>query len=547
MMGGDRTEGYQEDSVLAPTIVNDSCTLHTIGFSHPIGLPAAEADTTADSIPPVDIPSVPLAPIAQLNAQNDVSLASHLMVFDGYLGHRPAKVLVDSGSTKNFVSRRFAEAVGFKLTRVAPFHVTLADGSTNPVSSMLKSAHLKLGRYRDKVSLDVVALDHYDVILGTPWLSNTSAKLDFATFTIAMLFYFYFMLMLKLTNMYSLGIFVLIASFLLDVLTRLFTRSNPVQTSTCANASALTRVVDNPLFLPSPCGNQRYRREKLLFFAGLPIPKRTSPENALRILQDFLSDRFALENCVLRVLKFIPGVPAKRSILIAQVDGPTFHQLLLWKNAILKGSSITIDVPRMRSDLRRRFTKRSVKHHQPSERAPQSTGRPTARNGVYGDLRTMLRSPPQPHTIVRRANLSPMDPNLPGFDENGPAPSIIPDPIPTALNASTPAPSEDEVDPEKEYEADCILGQRREGRVLKYLVKFVGSDTHHWCNADDVGPGLLDEWWAAHPEYRPKPRTRPTLPPSSSNPPPTTSQPQQPTRRSARIASQTGGPSQSNQ
>lgn len=123
--------------------------------------------------------------VVRLCSQTDPTLGSQLMVFEGYIGHEAARILVDSGSSKNFVAQHFVDSRGFKTSNVEPFSVILANGLKSQVTTTLSNVHLKLGRYRNKVSLDVIPLDYYDAILGTPWLLQSAATMNFSNFTIS--------------------------------------------------------------------------------------------------------------------------------------------------------------------------------------------------------------------------------------------------------------------------------------------------------------------------------------------------------------------------
>lgn len=334
------------------------------------------------------------------------------------------------------------------------------------------------------------------------------------------------MQMHKPSNMILFIIFMLTVSVLLAALTWSIFRSNQSLTPSAANAAALSSQVENPLFVGSSRREQRRRHDWMLFIAGLRIPPRTSNKDALQILQGFLADRFGLLNNVCEVIKYIPGVSAKRSIMIAKVDGLTFHQVLLWKNLLLRGTSISVDVPRKQMDLRRRYSTR---------------------------MESRESQPPGPRSIARRPALAP------ATNPTQQAPNLAPDAHhePGPSNANVTGELNEQVGgnsasdspwrwPDQEFSADCILEQRKVGRRVEYLVKFTGFDTPEWCKAQDVGSDLKAGWWAAHPEFRPtprQPRVRDAQPASPAILAATNASPQ-PIRRSSRVASRAGGGSQ---
>jgi hypothetical protein len=247
-------------------------------------------------------------------------------------------------------------------------------------------------------------------------------------------------------------IFMLIVSVLLAALTWLMFRSNQSLTPSAANAAALSSLVDNPLFVGSSRRQQRRRHDSMLFIAGLRIPPRTSNKDALQILQDFLSDRFGLVDTICEVIKYIPGVGVKRSIMIAKVDGRTSHQVLLWKNLLLRGTPISVDAPRKQMDLRRRYSQRTESRES---------------------------QPPGPQSVARRPTLAP------SANPTQPAPTLPPDahgePGPSNANAAGALNEQVEGNaasdaPDRQYSADCVLEERKVGRWIEYLVKFTGFD-----------------------------------------------------------------------
>ena len=86
-------------------------------------------------------------------------------------------MLVDGGSSGNFVSEAFVAANGLRTTAVQPRSVLLADGSEYSLGRAVR-VPIKLGRYRAKMRLDVLPLDQCEVILGKPWLFQENPLVD---------------------------------------------------------------------------------------------------------------------------------------------------------------------------------------------------------------------------------------------------------------------------------------------------------------------------------------------------------------------------------
>lgn len=96
-----------------------------------------------------------------------------------------ALALIDTGSTINCVSPDFARVARLPVFELSnPIGLQLGCvGSRSKINFGTKLT-LDLGGGRDEVYLDVVNIDHYDVILGIPYLLAASVQVDFAVFTL---------------------------------------------------------------------------------------------------------------------------------------------------------------------------------------------------------------------------------------------------------------------------------------------------------------------------------------------------------------------------
>jgi hypothetical protein len=96
--------------------------------------------------------------------------SSELIRVKGYINRYPAVVMVDGGSTGNFIDSAYAkkhELHSHKLGTAKS--VRLADGSTHICRSYV-TVNLSMGNLKQLATLNVIPLDGYDVILGIPWL-----------------------------------------------------------------------------------------------------------------------------------------------------------------------------------------------------------------------------------------------------------------------------------------------------------------------------------------------------------------------------------------
>ena len=91
----------------------------------------------------------------------------------------PARALIDSGSSGNFIRQRFVEEHGIRTVPTENAHiVTMADGSEQRTSEMVKQADLSVAHYNGTEDLIVLPLKNQDVILGMPWLAKENPRID---------------------------------------------------------------------------------------------------------------------------------------------------------------------------------------------------------------------------------------------------------------------------------------------------------------------------------------------------------------------------------
>ena len=84
---------------------------------------------------------------------------------------RPARVLLDSGSLGDFISSTLADQLAVKREQLAtPLSLQLAvQGSRSKVNSRV-TVQIQYQNINEKRTLDVININNYDLILGTPWM-----------------------------------------------------------------------------------------------------------------------------------------------------------------------------------------------------------------------------------------------------------------------------------------------------------------------------------------------------------------------------------------
>lgn len=150
---------------------------------HFVERPPAQPSHDSQDLPP---PSTTILHVAaHLEAP-----AAELLKFAATFTHGPhptkGVILVDGGSTGNFISLAFATASGATLTAGAnQLCVRMADGYTH-VSTQLATISFSANGYKETLQVNVLpSLEGCDVILGMPWLKAHNPTIDWRTHTIA--------------------------------------------------------------------------------------------------------------------------------------------------------------------------------------------------------------------------------------------------------------------------------------------------------------------------------------------------------------------------
>ncbi|KAJ7961759.1 Ty3/gypsy retrotransposon protein [Quillaja saponaria] len=90
----------------------------------------------------------------------------------GTVKKQPLVVLIDSGSTHNFINMELIKRLGLKIEHAKPIQVVVADGSKVAVDSSCRQLSWKLQDYDFKADFLVMPLGNYGVVLGIQWLST---------------------------------------------------------------------------------------------------------------------------------------------------------------------------------------------------------------------------------------------------------------------------------------------------------------------------------------------------------------------------------------
>lgn len=90
----------------------------------------------------------------------------------GTQGKKNLYILLDSGSTHNFIDTRISDILGCKVEPAGRKQVAVADGSKIGVCGKVSNLKWKFLNYEFKADFMVIPMGGYDVILGVQWLST---------------------------------------------------------------------------------------------------------------------------------------------------------------------------------------------------------------------------------------------------------------------------------------------------------------------------------------------------------------------------------------
>jgi len=119
---------------------------------------------------PPEPPDTTAAQIS-LHALMGHSISQTLKVL-GHVNASPVAVLVDSGSTHNFIQARIAKFLGLQVTPAQGFHVLVGNGEELACSTVCKQVSLQLGPHQFLVDLFVLPLSGAEIVLGVQWLTT---------------------------------------------------------------------------------------------------------------------------------------------------------------------------------------------------------------------------------------------------------------------------------------------------------------------------------------------------------------------------------------
>jgi hypothetical protein len=101
---------------------------------------------------------------------------------NGKVNGNPATLMIDSGSSSNFLSLSFVRSHKLRTQKLEKEQrVQLADGSEHVVSRAVHSASVRWEGWNGMVSFLILPLSHHDAILGMSWLREFNPRIDWMT------------------------------------------------------------------------------------------------------------------------------------------------------------------------------------------------------------------------------------------------------------------------------------------------------------------------------------------------------------------------------
>jgi hypothetical protein len=94
------------------------------------------------------------------------------MQLQGVVGKHTVMILIDSGSSSNFVSQQLATKLQLPTTEIPVAQVSVAGGGKILCSQMLPTVTWHTQGHKFTTDLKILPLTAYDIILGMDWLEN---------------------------------------------------------------------------------------------------------------------------------------------------------------------------------------------------------------------------------------------------------------------------------------------------------------------------------------------------------------------------------------
>lgn len=95
-----------------------------------------------------------------------------MMRMMGHVGKKTLHILVDSGSTHNFLNSGTTLRMKCSCERFLPIKVTAANGAKLVCESICKSFRWRMQGFEFEADMWLLPLDNYSIVLSVQWLAN---------------------------------------------------------------------------------------------------------------------------------------------------------------------------------------------------------------------------------------------------------------------------------------------------------------------------------------------------------------------------------------
>jgi hypothetical protein len=141
----------------------------------------SKSPKSTDITPPSDPPKV--EPVISLNALTGFSTPQTLKLIS-YIKNQKVIILVDNGSTHNFIYRRIAQETHCYIHAINNFQIMIANGGSMKCGGHCENVCLQIGDYHLKSHMFAIDMGGYDIVLGADWLRTLGHILmDFTDLT----------------------------------------------------------------------------------------------------------------------------------------------------------------------------------------------------------------------------------------------------------------------------------------------------------------------------------------------------------------------------
>jgi hypothetical protein len=127
----------------------------------------SESPESTDITPPSDPPEV-----ESVISLNDITsfFAPQTLKLISYIKHQKVIILVDSGSTHNFIHRRIAQENHCHIHVINNFQIMIANGGSMKCGGKCENVCLQIGDYHLKSHMFPINMGGCYILLGADWL-----------------------------------------------------------------------------------------------------------------------------------------------------------------------------------------------------------------------------------------------------------------------------------------------------------------------------------------------------------------------------------------